>query len=272
MNPLDPLRTISPLEWPPSAAERVLSALRHDDPVVRLEAAQLAWHAMNNEVAGALLELLQDQPAIAATAAQTLGAVLEEHDAPSQDEAWARVGPYTTTSRAMFQAIVEALEAAWGDRSLLEPVRMGVLEAASHAPRPWVDREVRLALKRPESHWRALALFCAGMLPGLELDILEALEDPDPMVRAEALRAAGRQSLPEAEPTLQALARDPKTEASLRLVAVEALGRMPPGDATTDALLDSLVDEETELGVLASLAREQRAMQSALNRWDTLDF
>lgn len=275
-NPLDALRALSPFRWPAHAPQILLDALRHRGAGVRHEAAQIAWHAMNDEVALTLVDLLRDpSPAVAGAAAITLGAVLEEHDAPSEDEAWARVGAYTTTSRTTFARIGAALQDAWDDPTLPDPVRRCVLEAAAHAPQPWLDRAIRVALVREGEGWRATGMFCAGLMPGFEEDILEGLDDPDPQVFHEALRAAGGRGMVETEARLLQVARSEEEDEELRRAAIEALGKLPPAvdaAASTQAFLEELAAQGDDLGFVAAAALEQRSLQAALDRWGALDL
>lgn len=107
-------------------------------------------------------------------------------------------------------------------RRLVADLLVGSAPAAAEAP-------LRRAAADPEAEVRAAALRsisghpAGARWPGL---IEDGLHDVNPMVRAEAARAAGYHGLAALSPLLQALLADP--EPTVRLDAVRALRRVDP--------------------------------------------
>jgi HEAT repeat protein len=97
--------------------------------------------------------------------------------------------------------------------------------------------------------------------PGLDNQILEALESTDPDIHYEAVVAAGRQELDAAWPHVVALVEDRSTPKPLLLAAIEAVGQIRPREAgvVLIELYDSTNDKE-----IAEAADEAMQMAQAM--------
>ena len=84
---------------------------------------------------------------------------------------------------------------------------------------------IRAALRRGEPAERAAELIAARPAPGLEAELVEALGDPDPRVRAVAVRALGTVARSRGSRALMRAAAADLSPA-VRAEAVTALGRI----------------------------------------------
>ncbi len=245
-------------EWPEDTRLMVLQALRDDRAEVRGLAAGHAAGVMDDEVGGELLRVLRGDgdPGVRAAAATSFGPALEECDA---EEVALGFDEDLPLSRYLFVEVRKALHQVYCSAEVPDLVRRRAIEAAVRAPEPWLDGAARAAFASGDAGWRTTAVFCMGWLDGHEPSILEALEDGDIDVRREAIRAAGRCSLPQACPELMRVAGTPAFERSLRLVAVESLAFME-SPAAGDLLQLISRGSDVELADLAGWALEQREL------------
>ena len=147
-------------------------------------------------------------------------------------------------------------------------LRRRALEAAVRAPRDWQEDAVRAAYQSEDEDWQVTAVFCMGLLPNFDDQILEALATDRDVVRLEAVRAAGEQEVTAAARTILHLAEDESTDRDLRLAAIDALGTLRPDGS--DDLLDALVDgEDDEIAEAAEAALEERIAFAGLDDLET---
>ncbi len=261
-------------QWSAAARIYVLEGLRADDAETKALATELAGDliVMDDEVAGVLLEIIEDDGApteLRATAAISLGPALEEADLALVDEDDDEEDS-SALSPDMFERVATVLEKVHKDEGAPDLLRRRALEAAVRAPEPWHAEVVGAHLEDADPEWRLTAMFCAGYVNGFEREVLAALDAGDPRLRREAMRAAGMKELRLAGPTLLACASDRSEDCELRLVAIEALTYVDvPGRAT---VLRSLVDDPDEdVAEAAYTALHEASALSGLQEDDLLD-
>ncbi len=256
------LAAVESWDWPEDAGATIVAGLGSDDSELRRTALEIAVGAMDDEVAGALLALLDSEPdpELRGRAAIALGPALEE----CRDEEGFE-GPFSDAplSDARFSEVERRLERLYRDAGAPKLVRRRALEAAVRSDRPWQEGAVRSAWASDDTDWRVTAVFCMGLFPGFRAEIAEALGNGVPELELEAVRAAGSRGIEELGGEIYRLAAGDGTEREMRLAAVEALGTTNPPEAqellekyvhSADEELAGVAEEALENLYLAALA------------------
>lgn len=240
------LSTMGPWDWPADASELLLSALESDrvhDPD-RLLAVQLASSVtvMNDDLAGALLAIVRD-PAetetLRGTAAISLGPTLEELELNGFDDP-----EDLLVSERVARAIRDCLREVYRDAGVPQEVRRRALEASVRFEEDWHPAAVRAAYHGGNDEGRLTAVFCMSWVAGFDHEIVEALGSDDPMLRYEAVRAAGTWAVDAAWPHVRALVLAGETDKPLLLAAIDAVASIRPEEAAV--ILGDLTDSEDE--------------------------
>jgi hypothetical protein len=208
-------------------------------------------------LAAALLSVLgsaAEPEELRARAAISLGPALEQADIEEFDDPDA-----VPISRKTFRAIKQSLRQLFVDSGVPELVRRSILEAAVRAPQDWHTGAIRSAWSNHDREWKQTAVFCMNYVRGFDQQILEALENADPGIHYQAVRAAGTWEVEAAWPHVAALATS-DTNKPLRLAAIEALGTMRPLDSVE--ILANLADSEDE--DIAETASEAMSMAEGM--------
>src|SRR5581483_4338647 len=156
----------------------------------------------------------------------------------------------------MFERILETLKSLYFDEKTPKEVRRRILEAAVRAPQDWHEEAVRKAYEAGEKDWRITAIFCMGLLPKFEREILAELKNPDVDLHREAILAAGGRELHAAWAHVSALLGDRAAPKNLRLAAIEASASIQPKKAKP--ILIKLADSRDE--EIAEAAEDALAM------------
>lgn len=239
---LDLLLDVPPWEWPPDAADRFHQALT-DKSVSdsdRRIAAQLAGDlvVMNDSLAVALLAIVgnaEETEELRARAATGLGAVLEECDIADFDDPSGYDKP--PIAELTFHRLRTMLKTLYEDQGVPKLVRRWILEASARSPLDWHRDAIRAAYASDDREWVLTAVFAMRWVRGFDDQIMEALENRDLGIHAEAVMAAGNWSLEAAGDHVAALVANASTPKPLRLAAIEAFGLIRPVEAT-EVLID----------------------------------
>ena len=256
-------------EWPEGAGKLFLEVLQDDkaDESDRILAADLAgdFTVINNELADELLSIVQSgdrSDELRAKAVISLGPVLEYAyvdgfeepvDAPIAEET--------------FHRIQESLHRFYVDTAVPTLVRRRTLEAAVRAPQDWHREAIRAAYSSDDEDWRLTAVFCMQYISGFDEQILESLEDENPDIHYEAVRAAGSWQLDAAWPHVTSLVASEETEKYLLLAAIDAVAGIRPREA--GVLVVHLIDSDDE--DIVEAADEAMGMGEWLSELDDLD-
>jgi uncharacterized protein (UPF0147 family) len=255
-------------EWPRSAAEWVRGGLAHEDAKTRRLAVSLAHEIVDDELAAELLRLCrEDEAEIAAEAAIALGPALEECSIDYDDEGLPPELDFhdQPLTRDMFAKVCAALEGVYRDGDRPPLVRRRALEAAVRAPRDWQNDVVRAAYASDDVRWRETAVFCMGLLPGFDAQILEALSADAEGVRCEALRAAGLRELVAASAEVMRVAADASAPKPLRVAAIDSLSALDP-DGSEELLEKLAEDGDEDLAAAAETALEERSVFASMDK------
>jgi hypothetical protein len=264
---LSELNEMDPWDWPEDADQTILAVLHNKKApeAERLLACELGGDFLvaSDEMAAAMLALLEDagEPAaLRGQAAISLGPALEsmeidEYDFPDD-------GP--PLSDAMFRRIQDTFRKLYQTADVPKLTRRRILEASVRAEADWHANAIRAAYVSGDDEWKLTAVFGMQHVDGFDAQILEALQSADKEILFEAVLAAGSQGLAEAAPIICKLAKSNRTERSLRLAAIEALGGIPCDDGE-EILLDLSTSTDEEI---AETADEALAISGALVELD----
>lgn len=260
---LNLLKDTPPWDWPPDAGKTFLGILKDHQAKAsdRLLAAGLAGDAVviDNALADALLSIVNsaaEPEELRAVAAISLGPVLELADTDDFDDPDA-----VPISEKTFRKIKQALFKAYLDTSVPKLVRRRVLEAAVRAAEEWHATSVRTAYANEDREWKLTAVFCMCYVRGFEKEILQSLENPDPDIHYQAVRAAANWEVDAAWPHVAAIVHSDSADKGLRLAAIEALGTIRPQESI--GILAVLSDDEDE--DIAEAASEALSMAGSVD-------
>lgn len=170
----------------------------------------------------------------------------------------------TPLSADGYREVQEDLRRIYHDGAQPKTVRRRALEAAVRAARPWHKDAVATAWSSGDPEWRVTAVFAMGFLGGFDADIEAAFRGDDPMVRREAMRAAGIAEMEHLAAEILAIAADPTADSEDRIAAVDALGDLQHEDA--EEVLEELAgSDDDELAEAAEVALEE------IRTWSELD-
>ncbi|MDR3700887.1 MAG: hypothetical protein P4L56_14675 [Candidatus Sulfopaludibacter sp.] len=237
---------IPPWDWPESAAadiQKVLADRRAAEPD-RIAAAEFAGDlvVMSDNLAEALLAIVRhpsEPEELRARAAISFGPVLEQADMGGFEDP-----DDSPVSEEMFARIRDSLREIFQDEKVPKEVRRRCLEASVRAPGAWLAAAIRKAYAGGDREWVLTAVFAMGQVDGFDASIIESLENPDPEIHWEAVRASSARALDGAWSHVVALVQDADTPKDLLLVAIDAVGNIRPEEA--EAILSELAESEDE--------------------------
>ena len=265
---LDFFENVPAWEWPVGAGEFFLEVLQDDQAGEsdRILAADLAgdFTVINNELADELLSIVQssdESDELRAKAVISFGPVLEYSYMGGFEEP---VEVPITEDR--YHQIQESLHKLFVDAAVPTLVRRRTLEAAVRSPQDW-HREVIRAACSSDEDWRLTAVFCMGYIRGFDEQILEALEDENPDIHYQAVRAAGNWQLDAAWPHVTSLVASEETGKFLLIAAIDAMTNIRPRDV--GVFLVHLSDSDDE--EIVEAAEDAMVMAEELSAFDDLD-
>lgn len=245
---LETLANMEPWEWPDDAKETLVAALRdknlpEDDRTLAVELAG-DFVVVDDEIVARLIDLVTDSTEsdeIRGTAAIAFGPALEQgftEEFIEPDDV-----PITEQSYDCIRSTLHEVFDAQGQPKL---VRRRALEAAVRAPEEWQHDAVREAYTSDDPDWKLTAVFCMEHLRGFDKEILESLDDPDPLIQCHAVSAAGNWGVKGAWDHVATLVESDDTEEDLRITAMEAAMFIDPHGAR-HLMLDLLHSDEPEI-------------------------
>lgn len=204
------------------------------DPEVRVTAIINLWESEAPDLMAPLMTLMQSDPEaeVRAAAASALGRFVY-------------LGEVEEIPAPQARRVEAALLAVINGPDELE-VRRRALEAIAFSGREEVAPLIEAAYAAPDHKLRVSALFAMGRSADSQRwrePVLAELENADPEMRFEAVRAAGELELQEAVPALQAHSHD--GDPQVREAVIWSLGQMG-GEPAREALLALLDEAETE--------------------------
>lgn len=250
-----------------------VAALRGDDALARAFALDEVAPVVDDALARELLRFARDPegvPEERGRALIALGPALEETSYEEAEDGSLEppVGPEewwaTPLSEGAYREVQDSLRRIYHDGGQPKVIRRRALEAAVRAQRPWHRDAVATAWSSGDPEWRVTAVFAMGFLGGFESEIEAAFRGDDPVLRREAMRAAGHSELERLAPSLLEVAADPEADPEDRAAAVDALGELQYEAAVS--LMEMLVDHEDE-----DLAEAAEAALGEIRTWAHLE-
>lgn len=216
-------------------------AVEDDDPHVRLPAVRTLWEYEDLKLAALFSGLLSTDPdsGVRAAAASGLGQFIY-------------LGELEELPPEKLHAIEDQLLATINGQDD-EAVRRKALEAIGFSSRDEVNALIEQAYYSDDKHWIASALFAMGRSANeiWRPQVLAMLDNPHPVIRKEAVRAAGELEMASVAPRLLEMLDDPDDDT--RNAAIWSLSQIggPHVRATLERLADETEDGE-ELEYIAS--------------------
>jgi hypothetical protein len=248
-----------PLDSFDETTRPLVQALRSDDPGVREAALDELSDVVDDAIARELLRFAREpdhELEERGRALIALGPTLQMCWEDEADDGTLPPPPPDATlfeeaffshplSNAVYDQVRTELRRIYHDADLPKLLRRRALEAAVRAPRDWQHDAAAAAWRSDDHEWRITAIFSMGFLGavrGVDFDdeITEAFSSDDPLLRQEAILAAGQAAVERLTEPIMDLAGDPDAEKDDRLAAISALGEMMLTDAAE--LLEELLD------------------------------
>ena len=189
---LNALKNKPPWKWPKGAEKLFLKILRDQEGDLsdRLTAAELAGDlsVINDKLVEALLVILQNSAEpenLRIRAAISIGPVLE------YSCTFGLEANDNTISHEMVEHIEESFHGLYEATDVPKKVRRRILEVSVRAPQGWHKKAIHEAYAGNDLDLKITAVFCMGFISGFENEIIEAMECDNPIIRNEAVRAAG---------------------------------------------------------------------------------
>jgi len=216
-------------------------ALDDEDPVIKSQAINLLWECVDQNLATRFMSLLLEDkdPALSASAASGLGkfVLLGELDEIPQD-----------LSKKIQNTLVEKYVSS-SDQQL----KQSILESLGYISSPQINEFITEAIKRPEKEWVLSALFAISRSANENWSkiILKKLDDLDPDVQLEAIKAAGELEIADAKETIIELLESSSPEEEIHLQAIWSLSMIGGNDIQVlfQKMIDSS-DSEKEAAML----------------------
>src|SRR5574341_665320 len=216
------------------------SLLDDSDAEVRAEAIACLWNDPNPKWIDILMRKATEDihSEVRAHALSALGRYVFEGEAASF-EGWDNYA--TTIAPEDYTRVTEfLLQVAQDPDEALEARRYAIEALAFRTDDPEVLDLIEWAYHHRDRRLKVSAIFAMARNGDARWTdyILTEMQDPDPEIQYEAVRAAGELGLPEATDALIDLARGKGVRKSLRLLAIYALGET--GDERAYPILDQL--------------------------------
>ena len=216
-------------------------ALDDEDPVIKSQAINLLWECVDQNLATRFMSLLLEDkdPALSASAASGLGkfVLLGELDEIPED-----------LSKKIQNTLVEKYVSS-SDQQL----KQSILESLGYISSPQINEFITEAIKRPEKEWVLSALFAISRSANENWSkiILKKLDDLDPDVQLEAIKAAGELEIADAKETIIELLESSSPEEEIHLQAIWSLSMIGGNDIQVlfQKMIDSS-DSEKEAAML----------------------
>ena len=266
---LTTLYDMAPWEWPEDANQLIYGVLTDcgATPDDRIMAAELAGEqvVMDDRMARALMSIVenkQEQEELRQMATVSLGPALDfaftmEFDDPDE---------IIITEKA-FHELQQSLKKLYHQPDLSDNLRRRVMETMVRAPEEWQQEVVQAAYLSDDEEWRRTAVFSMEFVAGFDQQIMESLDNPDPLIHFYAVTAAGNWQIDAAWDHVAALVSDKDIERELLLAAIEAVIFIRPREAAQ--LLEGFLESDDE-EIIDTIA-ESMAMISEVVPDDYLD-
>ena len=211
-------------------------ALEDQDPIVKSQAIHLLWECVDLKLADRFLQILRDDtdPELTASAASGLGKFVLLGELEEIPE---------TQARNILNTLIEKYLTS--DKAL---VRQRILESLGYSDNAQINGFIADAIKQPQKEWVLAALFAISRSANEKWSkiVLEKLNDLDPDVQMEAIKAAGELEIASAKETIIEILENSDPEEDIHLQAIWSLSMIGGNDVHKlfDKLLEMNESEE----------------------------
>jgi len=233
-----------------SCEEFAKFALNDDFPEVRVNAIELLWESENPRLINLLVNLLKNDESelVQIASAAALGHFV-------------LLGELEEIPASAFERTIKALIGKLNSSPSKE-LHQELLMSLSYSSIPEVTSMIETAFKDPDQTWQLTAVISMGRSADdrWKKTILKLIDSENPLIRNEAVKAAGELEIASAQTLLLNMLEDQTDEPELRLNIIWALSKIG-GTAVKSALKQLLEDPSDE--------EEAEAIELAL---EALDF
>lgn len=238
-----------------------LFAIEDDDPLIKSQAIHLFWESSDTKLISKFMEFLKNDShaEVNQAAASALGRFVllgELGEIPENLADWVQdllINEYMTTTNVLTQ--------------------QRILESLGYSSREKVNQFIKLALEKIEKEWQLSALLAIGRSADRKWGkaVMEKLNDIDPDVQIEAIKAAGELEIASAKDTIIELLSSTESYEEMHLQAIWALAKI--GGSDVIELLENMIEEsedEEEIEIL-ELALESLDLTNGMPSFDIFD-
>lgn len=237
--------------------------LEDEDARCRMLALRLLWNCENPQLIKKFIDMMKyDQNVdVRATAATALGQFVYLGEMEEIPE----------TKKALIEEILLATVQGEDDQNVRRPA----LEAMGFSSREEVPPLIQKAYDSGDKEWLISSLFAMGRSANIrwKKQVLRMLDNHDPKVQFEAIRAAGQLALPDArEPLLDMLQNDEIEDDDNRMAAIWSLSEIGGKDIaeTLQVLLENAADDEEEAYIEDAI--DNLSFTTEMNALELFDF
>jgi HEAT repeat protein len=238
-----------------------LFALDDDDPIIKSEAISLLWECVDLNLASRFINILQEDkdPDLSAAAAAGLGkfVLLGELEEIPQKQA-----------KKVLDTLIQKYLSS--QNSLLQ---QSILESLGYASNEQIASFIIEALNQPEKEWIISALFAISRSANEDWAkvVLDKLNDLDPDIQLEAIKAAGELEIMDVKDTIIEILELSLPEDEIHLQAIWSLSMI--GGADVRNLFEKMLefsDSEKEIAMI-EMALENLELTNSFGELDFFD-
>jgi len=236
-------------------------ALDDDDPVIKSEAIGLLWECTNLNLASRFIDILQKEndPVLSAAAAAGLGKFV-------------LLGELEEIPQKHAKRVIDTLIQKYHS-TLDVTLKQSILESLGYISNAQVNGFITDAINQPEKEWVLSALFAISRSANEDWEkiVLEKLNDLDPEVQLEAIKAAGELEITEGKETIIEIMEHSLPEEEIHLQAIWSLSMIGGNDIQNlfDKMLESS-DSDKEIAMI-EMALENLELTNGFGELDFLD-
>lgn len=258
-------------------SDEINAYLQDDDPEVRELAVQALWEYPTSDHLDVLMTLAENDESqwVREAALSGLGIYIWQREMMLDEIEWGPSFPApseTEVSQEEMQRAYDYLMQIINDDERQFGERRHAMEAISFSLDEQVQDIIEKAYQHDDDIMKASAIFAMGRNAHVRWAgyVLDALDSSVPEIRFEAVRAAGRLGLGEANRELMYIA-EYSDDKAMRIEAIWSLGQIGH-DAALDLLEDlEASDSDEDIREVAAIALDEWMMMSEMDEFNELD-
>jgi len=236
-------------------------ALDDEDPIVKSQAIALLWECTDLNLASRYMKILQEDkdPELSAAAASGLGRFV-------------LLGELDEIPKEHFKKVMQTLIEKYLT-SQSNSLKQSILESLGYVSNAQINGFITEAINKPEKEWVLSALFAISRSANEYWGkiVLEKLNDLDPDIQLEAVKAAGELEISDSKEIIMEILENTLPEEELHLQSIWSLSMIGGNDVQKlfDNLLESS-DNDQEMGML-EMAIDNLELTNSFDEIDYFD-